>query len=182
MIPDLGKDFPCRSFFYARTEIFFTTCYRTVYSLVLLDRVYQDNIIWIKSVFREHSLGENMSKLVASCIFYGDWATCEVSLLSLFQDFQKKRRFRSTISDPFSSLSSYLFYWCFLHNGKCSVYKILSVVFSVCSVWFYSFLCCFQAKKEKKIWFFDFFCSFGYNILLHMKIILQHSVFIFYSI
>ena len=182
MIPDLSENFPCRSFFHTRAENFFVPCYCFINSLVLLDRVHENNIVWIKSVFREHSLGENMGKLITSSVLNRDGATCEVSFSSLLQNFQKKRSFRSTISDPFSSLSSYLFYWCFFHNWKSSVCKILSVVFFVCSVWFYSFLCRFQDKKEKKIWFFDFFCSFGYNILLHMKIILQHSVFIFYSI
>lgn len=182
MIPDLGKNFPCCAFFNTRAEKFLAPCYCFINSLVLLDRVHENDIIWIQSILREHSLGENMGKLITSRVLNCDWTTCEVSFPSLLQYLQKKRRFRSTISDPFPSLSSYLFYWCFFHNWKSSVCKILSVVFFVCSVWFYSFLCRFQAKKEKKIWFFDFFCSFGYNILLHMKIILQHSVFIFYSI
>ena len=118
MIPDLGKNFPCYSFFNTRAEKFLAPCYCFINSLVLLDRVHENDIIWIQSILREHSLGENMGKLVASCIFYADWATCEISLPSFLQNFQKKRRFRSTISDPFSSLSSDFFYWSFFHYQK----------------------------------------------------------------
>ena len=134
MIPDLSKNFPCRSFFNTRAEKFLAPCYCFIYPLVLLDRVHENDIVWVKSVFRKHSLGENVGKLVASCILNCDWTTCEVSFPSLLQNFQKKRRFRSTISDPFSSLSSDFLYWSFFHNGKCSVYKILSVIFRMFGV------------------------------------------------
>ena len=118
MIPDLGKNFPCCSSFYTRAEVFFASCYCFINSLVLLDRVHENDIIWIQSILREHPLGENMGKLITSCIFYADWATCEVSFSSFLQNFQKKRRFRSTISDPFSSLSSDFSYWSFFHYQK----------------------------------------------------------------
>ena len=118
MIPDLGKNFPCRSFFNARAENFFVPCYCFINSLMLLDRVHENDIVWIKSILREHSLGENMGKLITSSVLNCDGATCEISFPSFLQNLQKKRRFRSTISDPCSSLSSYLFYWSFFHYQK----------------------------------------------------------------
>lgn len=103
------------------------------------------------------------------------------SVFPLFCKICKKRE----DSDPPLAILSLLFLQIFFigvffitENAQYVKYWVL---FSVCSVWFYSFLCGFQAKKKKKNWFFDFFYSFEYNILLHMKIILQHSVFIFYS-
>lgn len=161
MIPDLGKNFPCCSSFYTRAEVFFASCYCFINSLVLLDRVHENDIIWIQSILREHPLGENMGKLVASSVLNCDWTTCEVSLSSLLQNLQKKRRFRSTISDPFPSLSSYLFYWCFFHNWKCSVYKILSVVFSYVRCDFILFFAVFKLKKRKKSDFLTFFVLLG---------------------
>nr|DAX27622.1 MAG TPA: hypothetical protein [Caudoviricetes sp.] len=59
-----------------------------------------------------------MSKLITSCILNCDWTTCEISFPSFLQYLQKKRRFRSTISDPFSSLSSDFLYWSFFHYQK----------------------------------------------------------------
>lgn len=161
MIPDLSKNFPCRSFFNTRAEKFFAPCYCPIYPLVLLDRVHENDIIWIQSILREHSLGENMGKLVASCILNCDWTTCEISFPSFLQNLQKKRRFRSTISDPCSSLSSYLFYWSFFHNGKYSVCKILSVVFSYVRYDFILFFAVFKLKKRKKSDFLTFFVLLG---------------------
>jgi len=65
------------------------------------------------------------------------------------QNFQKKRRFRSTIGDPFSSLSSDFFYWSFFHNGKCSVSKLLSVVFRMFGV-ILLFSLLFSSQKREK--------------------------------
>ena len=161
MIPDLSKNFPCCSFFNTRAEKFFAPCYCFIYPLVLIDRVHENNIVWIESVFREHSLGENVGKLITSCILNRDGATCEVSFPSFLQYLQKKRRFRSTISDPFPSLSSYLFYWSFFHNGKCSVCKILSVVFSYVRCDFILFFAVFKLKKRKKSDFLTFFVLLG---------------------
>ena len=161
MVPDLSKNFPCRSFFNARAEKFLTPCYCFIYPLVLLDRVHENDIIWIKSVFWIHSLRQDMSKLVASCILNRDWTTCEVSFPSFLQYLQKKRRFRSTISDPFSSLFSDFFYWSFFHNGKCSVSKLLSVVFSYVRCDFILFFAVFKQKKRKKSDFLTFFVLLG---------------------
>lgn len=161
MIPNLSKNFPCCSFFDARAEVFFAPCYCFIYPLVLLDRVNENNIVWIQSILREHSLGENMGKLITSSVLNCGWTTCEVSLPSLLQNLQKKRRFRSTISDPCSSLSSDFLYWSFFHNWKCSVCKILSVVFSYVRCDFILFFAVFKLKKRKKSDFLTFFVLLG---------------------
>ena len=100
-----------------------------------------------------------MGKLITSCILNRDWTTCEVSFPSFLQYFQKKRRFRSTISDPFPSLSSDFFYWSFFHNWKCSVYKILSVIFRMFGVILLFSLLFSSQKREKNqiFWLFLFF-------------------------
>ena len=123
MVPDLSKDFPCRSFLHTRTEILLTTCYRTVYPLVLLYGIHKNDIIRIQSILREHSFGEDMSKLITSCLLNRDWTPCKVSFLSLFTYFEKKRRFWTTVSNSRLSLSSDLFDWRFSHLQKSPQYK-----------------------------------------------------------
>nr|DAS89948.1 MAG TPA: hypothetical protein [Caudoviricetes sp.] len=84
MIPYLSKNFPCRSFIYARTEIVLISRDSFIYPLVLLYRVYEDDILWIKSIFWKHPLRQDMGKLITSCFLHNNWATCKVSFPSFF--------------------------------------------------------------------------------------------------
>ena len=63
MIPYLTEMFASYSTVYEVLEYRFVPCYCAVYPLVLLNGIYEDDVLRIKPIFWIHSLRENMGEL-----------------------------------------------------------------------------------------------------------------------
>lgn len=136
MLSHLSQVLACHSTINPVLEYRLITSYRAVYPLVLFDRIHEYNILRIESVFWIHSLGENVGELEWLEFFFVVVSIGKVWFsASFFVNLQKKRRLGTAVSDPVSSLFSYLSQ----HTRKYSIYKKLSisvVYVSNFSIWY----------------------------------------------